>query len=46
VIASVIGTEEDPQVRSRQVAALQRAGALVLPSNAHAAELAVQLSTG
>lgn len=41
VIASVCGTEDDPQVYSRQVEALTRAGVIVAPSNAHAAELAV-----
>jgi len=45
VVASVTGTEGDPQVRSRQVAALRRAGVLVAPSNAHAAELALALSS-
>jgi len=40
VVASVTGTDSDPQVRSRQVAALRKAGVLVAPSNAHAAELA------
>jgi FdrA protein len=39
-IASVVGTEGDPQVFSRQVAALRAAGVVVAPSNAHAAELA------
>ena len=43
VVASVIGTEADPQVRSRQVAQLREAGVLVAPSNAHAAELAASL---
>ena len=43
VIASVTGTDSDPQVRSRQVAALREAGVLVAPSNAHAAELAASL---
>lgn len=43
VVASVTGTEADPQVRSRQVAALERAGALVAPSNAQATELALAL---
>ena len=46
VVASVTGTEDDPQVRSRQVAALERAGVLVTPSNAHAAELALALASG
>jgi FdrA protein len=43
VIASVTGTDSDPQVRSLQVAALREAGVLVAPSNAHAAELAASL---
>jgi FdrA protein len=43
IIASVTGTEHDPQVRSRQVAALREAGVLVAPSNAHAAEWAAAL---
>jgi FdrA protein len=43
VIASVVGTEGDPQVWSRQVAALRAAGVTVAPSNAHAAELAASL---
>jgi FdrA protein len=40
VIASVTGTEQDPQVWSRQVALLREAGVVVAASNAHAAELA------
>ena len=40
VIASVTGTEQDPQVRSRQVATLRRAGVCVMDSNAQAARLA------
>ena len=43
VIASVVGTEADPQVRSLQVARLRDAGVLVAPSNAQAAELAAAL---
>ena len=43
VVASVVGTEEDPQVRSRQVARLREAGVLVAPSNAQAAEWAAAL---
>ena len=43
VVASVTGTEQDPQVWSRQVALLRAAGVLVAPSNAHAAELAASL---
>ncbi|HUQ73625.1 MAG TPA: hypothetical protein VM183_02790 [Burkholderiales bacterium] len=44
-IASVTGTEEDPQRWSRQVAALRAAGVHVAPSNAHAAALALSLSS-
>lgn len=43
VIASVTGTEADPQGYSRQVALLRAAGVIVAPSNAHAAELAASL---
>jgi FdrA protein len=43
VIGSVTGTEQDPQVRSRQVAILRKAGVHVAASNAHAAELAAAL---
>jgi FdrA protein len=43
VIASVTGTDEDPQRWSRQVAILHAAGVVVAPSNAHAAELAASL---
>ena len=40
VIASVTGTEDDPQVYSKQVRKLQRAGVLVAESNAQAARFA------
>lgn len=40
VIASVTGTEGDPQVYSRQVATLERAGVVVAASNAQAARFA------
>ena len=40
VVASVCGTDEDPQNRSRQVARLEAAGVLVEGSNARAAALA------
>ena len=43
-VASVTGTDADPQVRSRQVARLREAGVLVAPSNARAAEWAAALS--
>jgi FdrA protein len=43
VIASVTGTDQDPQVWSRQVALLKEAGVIVAASNAHAAELAASL---
>jgi FdrA protein len=44
VIASVTGTDADPQVRSRQIASLRAAGVLVAVSNAAAAELAASLA--
>jgi FdrA protein len=40
VVASVTGTDQDPQVRSAQVARLKQAGAVVCDSNAQAAALA------
>lgn len=43
LIASVCGTEEDPQSYSRQVQLLRDAGIIVAPSNAHAAELAIEV---
>jgi FdrA protein len=43
VIASVTGTEADPQRYSQQVSILKNAGVVVAPSNAHAAELAGSL---
>jgi len=42
-IASVTGTEQDPQGYSRQVALLRAAGVHVAPSNAHAAMLAASV---
>jgi FdrA protein len=45
IIASVTGTESDPQVRSMQVRKLAEAGVVVAPSNAAAATLAVQCVT-
>jgi FdrA protein len=42
VVARVCGTAEDPQDARRQTAALEDAGALVAPSNAAAARLAVR----
>lgn len=46
VIASVTGTEADPQRRSRQVAALEAAGVIVASSNAAAAALAADVARG
>jgi FdrA protein len=46
VIASVTGTEEDPQRRSRQIETLERVGIRVAPSNAEAANWALALSGG
>jgi FdrA protein len=42
-IASVTGTDADPQGWSRQVAVLRSAGVIVAPSNARAAEAAASL---
>jgi FdrA protein len=44
IVASVTGTERDPQPRAAQVAALRRAGALVMDSNAQAARLAARIA--
>ena len=41
VIASVTGTDDDPQDRAAQIAKLEAAGVLVAPCNADAAELAI-----
>lgn len=43
LITSVCGTEEDRQCYSRQARLLQDAGVIVAPSNAHAAELAIEV---
>jgi FdrA protein len=45
VIASVTGTERDPQVYSRQAALLRDAGVLVAPSNAHASAYAAKVAS-
>lgn len=45
VVASVTGTEMDPQCRWTQVARLRDAGIIVAPSNAQASELALALAT-
>ena len=42
MIASVTGTEGDPQVYSRQVKTLKAAGVTVAASNAQAARLAAR----
>jgi len=44
-IASVVGTERDPQGYSRQVAALRQAGVIVAASNAHAAAYAARVAS-
>ncbi|GAB1431989.1 acyl-CoA synthetase FdrA [Spirochaetota bacterium] len=44
VIASVTGTDSDPQKRSAQINALEGAGAIVMPSNYHAALLAIEIA--
>jgi FdrA protein len=43
-VASITGTEADPQGFSRQAAILRGAGVIVAPSNAHAAEFAASLA--
>jgi FdrA protein len=44
IVASVTGTDADPQVRSQQIAILKDAGVLVTDSNADAAALAAALT--
>jgi succinyl-CoA synthetase alpha subunit len=44
VVASVCGTAHDPQPRAAQVARLERAGVVVMPSNAQAARLAARMA--
>src|SRR4051794_11024292 len=46
VLARVCGTDEDPQDARAQTATLERAGAIVAPSNAAAARLAVRAVKG
>jgi len=43
LIASVTGTDDDPQGRQRQVAKLRELGAYVLPSNNQAAQFAAEV---
>ncbi len=43
VVASVTGTEADPQVRSKVVKGLETAGVIVMPSNAGACRLAGEI---
>jgi succinyl-CoA synthetase alpha subunit len=43
VIASVCGTEQDPQRRGEQEEILRSAGAIVMPCNAQASRLAVEI---
>ncbi len=45
VIASIIGTPNDPQNLTRQREQLERAGAVVMPSNAQAARIASIIAT-
>ena len=44
IVASVTGTELDPQVRSAQVRRLEAAGVMVAPSNAQACDLVLALA--
>ena len=41
IVASVTGTDDDPQIRSHQVQKLERVGVKVAPSNADAVALAL-----
>jgi hypothetical protein len=41
IVASVTGTESDPQVRSAQISKLTKAGVVVAPSNAAATTIAL-----
>ena len=43
IVAHVCGTDRDPQVRSKQVEKLHRAGVLVASTNAEAASLACRI---
>ena len=43
MIASVCGVEGDPQNYQTQLQKLESAGIIVMPSNAHAAELAAHI---
>lgn len=43
IVASVTGTEADPQRRSAQIATLERGGIVIAPSNAAAASLALSI---
>ena len=45
VVASVCGTDADPQNRAAQVRALEAAGVIVMPSNAQAARLAALIAS-
>ena len=44
IIASVTGTEDDPQVYSEQIVKLRKAGVMVAPSNARATALALAVA--
>jgi FdrA protein len=44
IVASVVGTDADPQGRARQVATLEAQGVIVMPSNAQAARLAARIA--
>lgn len=45
VVASVCGTDQDPQQRDEQVRKLEDLGAVVMPSNAQAARMAALIAT-
>jgi FdrA protein len=45
IVASVCGTDGDPQGKAGQIARLEAAGVTVMPSNAQAARLAARIAT-
>lgn len=44
VIASVVGTDRDPQIKKHQVETLERAGIYVYPSNQYASEITAAIA--
>ncbi len=46
VVASVVGTPDDPQNMMKQEAELRKAGVIIMPSNAQASRIAGMIATG